>query len=201
MGTPNARAISMMAVLLLVVGVTDAAGELLLSKQLQLDYRFPDQDTVLTSDEFTVGDGVELLGAGGGIFDVDVADDSVSFPFTEFANGTFSGPAQGISFNGPVLIDFTGTIDPFQQVTIHPSTNLAGFGPSSVFFDSDTIFVNFAGLTFTPDSLARLEISSVAPVPEPGTMVLSAIGFLVSLAAGWTQGRKKGPSRASPWAF
>jgi hypothetical protein len=174
--------IALSAAALFTLNAADTRAALLTDKTLVAEYRFPDANTVLFSDQVVVGSGVELT-AVSGLFDVDVADQSVTFAFTEFANGTFSGPAQGVSFNGPVLVDFSSSIGPFGSVSIHPSTNLAGFDASFMFFDADRIFVNFAGLAFTPDTLVRVDIAPAA-IPEPALLPLTAIALLYLLPAG-----------------
>lgn len=82
------------------------------------------------------------------------------------------------SFNGWVLTDLTS--DPgITGVSIASQSNFA-LTPGDISFTSDSVTVNWAGLTFGPSSAVTLDVSFGTAVPEPASLSLFAsalIGF------------------------
>jgi hypothetical protein len=117
-----------------------------------------------------VGAGVEISDIVDGIASLDISDTNLLLDFT--TSGTFYGVG---SFNGFVLTDINGTIPDFTSVTINAISNLGGFTPDRIFFDANTIRINFIGLPFRSDSILSLDVTAV---PEPTTVALLGLGLL-----------------------
>ena len=94
------------------------------------------------------------------------------------------------TFNGFELAYVSGP-DLFSSVTIDPSTTMVGLVASDLSFNSDQIFLNWAGLPRLDASgvgaVVQLDIGGAASAPEPSTLLLLGSG-LVGLCASW--GRK-----------
>ena len=83
------------------------------------------------------------------------------------------------SFNGFQLTDLTDS--PITNVSIDPSSNLAGLTDSDVTFGPNFVQVNWQGLYFTDGTQVILDLNGASPVPEPA-VVASLLGMgLLSL--------------------
>ncbi len=86
------------------------------------------------------------------------------------------------SFNGFRFYDPNGTVPDILGVSINGSSNLVGFTPSRLSFDSNNVFVNLQGLTFFGPTSTQpvthlyldVDLSPLQPLPEPGTITLFA---------------------------
>lgn len=136
-------------------------------------------------------------------------------PTTEFPQGTLTSLTSGLSAV-PVAIDvgskdielnytaggvaapggFNGYVFTFANapaitgVTLDPRSN-GGYTPA-LSFNGNQVFVNEAGLTFTPTTMGLLDVTTAAvppPVPEAQSwaMFLAGLGLL-----GWTTRRRRG---------
>lgn len=129
-----------------------------------------------------VGAGVEIANIADHIASLDISDTNLLLSFG--SDGKFGG---GVTFNGFVLTDVNGTIPDFTGVTINASSTLAGFDSSRIFFDANTIRINFAGLPFGTGNVLSLD---VAAIPEPTTVTLLGLGLL-GVAASRRKAMKK----------
>lgn len=107
---------------------------------------------------------------------VDIGTFTIDYDYT--SNQTAGTGA----FNGDVL-DFFGTNLPeIVGVSLNP---LSTFATSSIglSFDADTVRINAAGLSFTPDSRILVDVV-FAPVPEPEiyAMLLAGLGLMGFMA-------------------
>lgn len=125
-----------------------------------------------------VGPGIEIPNIVDNIASLNISDTNLLLKFG--SNGNFGG---NVSFNGFILTDVNGTIPDFTSVTINALSTLAGFDSSRIFFDANTIRINFVGLPFGTNNILSLD---VAVVPEPTTIALLGLGLL-----GVTASRRK----------
>lgn len=154
----------------------------LLGENLQLDYRHPDINTIYlgSSYQFTVSNSIEIPNLVS-LFSVDVTDTGIVLDWFHEPN-QFTPSA----FNGIALIDYTGAIGPFLDVTIDPVTNLSGFDSSRISFDANNIYVNFESLNYNINDIVKLDITtgpnaSIVPLPATvwlfGTAIASLMGI------------------------
>jgi hypothetical protein len=163
--------------------------QLLEGQTLGYDYNYPTVGVHYPSgvpapypSSVVVGAGVEIANIADNIASLDISDTNLFLTFG--SNGNFGG---NVPFNGFVLTDVNGTIPDFTSVTINDISTLAGFDSSRIFFDANTIRVNFVGLPFGIDNILSLD---VAAVPEPTTVALLSLGFL-----GFAASRRKGAKK------
>jgi hypothetical protein len=130
----------------------------------------------------TVGAGTEFSNGEFGAFfgpSFDFDDNSISI--THAATGHSSG-----TFNGYRFVDIGSTIDDIVAVTIaaDPSGFFSG-DPSRIFFDADTIWVNFESLYFNAlDQAIVLNVKFAnSSVPEPSPIVLLGLGLMSLLVS------------------
>lgn len=114
-----------------------------IGNDVSLAYWFPDSSSTYDSAISAVGAGKEFTNFVG-LFDLDVGDTNITAnPFA------FSATFISTSFNGWVLSDLNGTIDDIINVTINGATNMVGLDSSRLTFDSNSIGINWQGLSFT----------------------------------------------------
>lgn len=166
--------------LVVVISASQARASYLEGEVLTLQGAYPTKETIFYEyGPLTVGAGPELV-----VEDVsrivdyvlDISDTSIVFEFPEnnqFATGTF---------NGYIIQAEVGSIDPFREVKVDPSTTLAGFDNSRIMFEDYRIFLNVSGLVPNAGNIIRVDVSSV---PEPGTVMLLLLGSIACM------GRKK----------
>lgn len=82
----------------------------------------------------------------------------------------------GITFNGFGIQDLTNP-SAFTTFSVDPASTLAGFSISDVSVSGGTLFINFEGLLTPYGSLAQVDFTSAAPVPEPSSMMLTLFGL------------------------
>jgi hypothetical protein len=115
-----------------------------------------------------VGPGVEFECPGP--FKVDVSDHQILYTLSGFEHFGES------AFNGFVLSDASESVPNIVAVAI-AATTLVGFDQSRIWFDSDLIQVNFAGLHMPELMMSTLLDVTFASVPEPGSLALLGIGL------------------------
>ena len=115
-----------------------------------------------------VGPGVEFECPGP--FNVDVSDHQILYALSGFEHFGDS------PFNGFILSDASESVPDIVAVAI-AATTLIGFDHSRIWFDSDIIRVNFAGLHMPDLSMSTLLEVTFASVPEPGSLALLGLGL------------------------
>lgn len=132
-----------MASLMLLV-LTSGAHAQLLGHDLDVQWRFPDFNTVLEEYLVTVDTGVEIpdddiVNSNG--FEVDIDDDSIIFRFSSTSSWT------GEAFNGFYFSDINDRIPPITGFDIESTTSgVGGLEPSALEFSEDAVWANFAGV-------------------------------------------------------
>ena len=178
------RILVAMGVLLGFAGAADAS-PILAGQTIQMTYRFPTINDVISTTTSVVGPAIEWSNFIGEV-SVDASDTNIRFQFlstSSWAPATFSGFG---------FFNVNGTIPGFAGVTLN-STNMAGFVQSNISFDADHIYVNWQGLSYTPATFVSIDIAAAAElpstVPEPATLTLLGVGLVV--AAGLARSRRR----------
>jgi len=178
------RILVVLGVLLSVARSADA-GPILAGQTLQMTYRFPTINDVVSTTTSVVGPAIEWSNFIGAV-SVDASDTNIRFTFHSTSSWA---PA---AFSGFAFFDLQGTIPGFASVTLN-STNMAGFGQSTISFDADHIYVNWQGLSYTPATFVSIDLAAAAElpsaVPEPATLTLLGIGLVV--VAGVARSRRR----------
>ena len=173
----------------LAAGLSPASAGLV-GTSATVNYEWPALGDVLYSG------GTALVTAGGttftldGTLDVDVANTSIDITFTDgwtfsTAPKTFDGvviTADGVKITGVSII----------------STNISGFVPSDVSFDSHNVDVNFPFPPFSslpPGSAISLDVTS-SVIPETSTWAMMLLGFAGLGFVGYRQTRRAKPQAA-----
>jgi hypothetical protein len=157
-----------------IAGASNASGASIVGETVNVTTRFPSNTTVFTNPgNRVVSDGVEYglgsFAAYNPSFSVDVRGESLVISST---GGIAFTPA---AFNGFILDLLSGT--EFLSASVDPTSSLL---PTSIFFDSDELFVNFAGVTRLDGFSTTINFTTtnaVAPVPEPATWAMMLFGF------------------------
>ena len=123
-------------------------------------YLFPTIDaTYFTSSKFVVpASGIEANPDLGGAFAISV--DANSITVAQFA---FSGTFTHTSFNGFEVSDLTENPE-ISGFSIDPITNLVGLTTADIIFDSNTIWVNWTGLTFQTGTIVKIDLTFDPPL-------------------------------------
>jgi hypothetical protein len=181
--TPSRFVVSGLAVIGFAIGTVrpahadsiDFAGQ-----TIQYTWLYPDTSSAYLDlpTNAVVGPGSEFVLFGQSFIPVDISATNITITWDLAGSPGFT-PA---SFNGPRFFDVLGTIAPITGVTINQS-GLAGFDASRIYFDADTIRLNFeslqllAGQTVLSLDVQFQQPDAVTPVPEPTTALLLAGGL------------------------
>ncbi len=141
---------------------------------IQIDYLFPDQNTIyglIPATGVVTTTGVTL-----NLFDnqsVTVFPDSVDMVALRDSN---FAPA---SFNGVRIQDLTNPLafDGGFSSSIDPASTVAGFNSSAVSLLNDFLYINYQGLNTPLNSLAKVDFTTQS-VPEPSTLFLLGSGLV-----------------------
>jgi hypothetical protein len=164
----NTRCLLAFAVLA-IAGASNASAASIVGETVNVTTRFPSNTTVFTNPgNRIVTDSVEYglgsFAAYNASFSVDVRGESLVISST---GGIAFASAD---FNGFVLDLLSGS--QFLSVSVDPTSSLL---PTGISFDSDELFVNFAGLTRLDGFSTTINFTTtnaVAPVPEPATWAM-----------------------------
>jgi len=150
-------------------------------------YYFPNLSTPYTSagnGDYLVDTGVEISNVVDDFGTIDFSGDKFVISFAH--GGNFSPTA----FNGFAISDVSGSINPFRSFSLVSNTAVSGTPILS--FDSNHLYVNWAGLNFNrgelvfsvgslaprPNSHPVTSFShTISPVPEPDTYALLLVGL------------------------
>ena len=133
-------------------------------KEIQLETFSPNKNNpILNKLVATVGEGFEFTDldeqglSGGNIIDIqiDFSANSIIFDFSESSPYT---RVRSANFNGYVFTDVSGTIPQISNVTIDEAVTTLGLDSSDITFTEDSIEVNFEGLRFNTDTIAKLDV-------------------------------------------
>jgi hypothetical protein len=116
-------------------------------------------------------------GSMSGYFGVQVTDSQVIYDYVSSATwSTGAGWSNGALYieNGN-LLDFIGAPN-ISNVTLDASSNMVGLNASRITFDSNSIAVNWAGLSFNQDTRVVLNVAAGA-LPEPASYALVAVAL------------------------
>lgn len=167
---------------LLALAVEGAWAAPLLGSTVAFEYHYPTLDSGPYANAanglYVVGPGVEIPDVADGSASMDIHADRIVINF-RYGNHYGDG---GAEFNGWVLRDIYGTIDPFTSVTVDPATTLPGLA-AGLSFTADTITLDWKGLSFSADDLVVLSLATglshdTSPVPEPGSLALVCAAML-----------------------
>jgi hypothetical protein len=122
--------------------------------------------------------------AGVPYFKIIADDNSITFDYSVVTHrGTWGGSLLSLSptIHNGIAIDLISGPD-FGSVTVDPATNMIGFDKSDISFTANQIQVDWQKLSFGPDTIVELDI---APIPEPATLLLFALGTLGVIGWAW----------------
>lgn len=135
-------------------------------------YLYPTSVNVYSSNGYVVGSGVEILNvAGDQAITMDISSNAILVSFYRTSTWT------NYAFNGWTLSDKVNGLNDITGVTFSSASNWSSFDPSRISFTSNSITVNWAGLSFTPDTTLLLNVSFASSVPEPAAWIMMLLGF------------------------
>ncbi|MGB0631088.1 MAG: PEP-CTERM sorting domain-containing protein [Alphaproteobacteria bacterium] len=122
-----------------------------------------------------VGPGLELPNFSG-LLDIDLGANTITL--TKATSNVGFGGAPSFDFNGFVFTDINGTISDFTSFSILSQTAVAGSGLSAanLSFDANELRIDL-GATSWNSLNGSTATFSFATVPEPGVIVLFAVGI------------------------
>ncbi len=174
-------------------GVSIANAGIFDGQTVNYQYYFPDLSTpyaAAANGNYLVDSGVEVANVVDGHGTIDFGGDGFVISFTD--SSSFSSAA----FNGFVISDVSSTLNSFSSFSLVSNTGV--MGTPTLSFDSDHLYVNWEGLSFTGGDLVfsvnsiadkdNVVTDTISAVPEPETyaMLLAGLGLV-----GYTARRKK----------
>jgi hypothetical protein len=133
----------------------------------------------ITNGSFTVNGGIggTFIGNTGPYYFNIIADgSSITFDYSIATAATWTASSLSLGptiYNGIAIDMVSGPA--FTSVTIDSATNMVGFDTSSFSFTSSQIQVDWANLSFGPDTIVKLDINTV---PEPTTILLLGLALM-----------------------
>lgn len=152
-------------------------------------YYFPDLSTpyaAAANGNYLVDSAVEVADVVDGHGTIDFGSDGFVISFTD--SSSFSSA----TFNGFVISDISSTLNPFSSFSLVSNTSV--MGTPALSFDSDHLYVNWEGFSFTSGNLVfsvtsfadndNIITDTISAVPEPETYVmllagLGLVGYIV----------------------
>ena len=123
-----------------------------MGKTLHYDYFYPERNTPAEFDfgqgDIKVGDGVEVTNQ---FYTLDVSDIYIRFEFRD------TGLFKLATFNGPVLEDIDGEINPFSKYSL--VTNMHGLDRDDIKLTEDGIHINWRGAALTAKTYVQITFS------------------------------------------
>ena len=152
-------------------------------------YYFPDLSTpyaAAANGDYLVDSAVEVADVVDGHGTIDFGGNGFVISFAD--SSSFSSAA----FNGFVISDVSSTLNSFSSFSLVSNTGV--MGTPTLSFDSDHLYVNWEGLSFTSGNLVfsvnsiadkdNVVTDTISAVPEPETYAMLLVGLgLVGYAA------------------
>ena len=128
-------------------------------------YLFPTISSLyLGANNFTVPGSVLSTNLGGAdFFTLSVANTTITANFAADVNGSSTATWSATSFNGFEVIDESKN-PLISGVMIDPSTNMSGLNSSRISFSSNTVWVNWEGLSFNNSTIVKLDLTFDPPL-------------------------------------
>ena len=158
------------AAALLAGTVSVPASALLSGNPIAVTFLYPTIDTVEFGPVGLVPD--DTLTHNGLI--VSFADRSIDISLPGFG---FGGGLSMADFNGILIHDIYGHIDPFVDVRPGAGNTVSRFDASRISFGPNDIWLNLQGLGFHVDDHVVVAINSLGGVPEPASWAMLITGF------------------------
>jgi len=156
-----------------VLGIATASAANILNDTVEIQYLYPDSSTQY---------GISITGVvteGGLALNLFDNQNVIVFPsFVQIIG--IKNPSSNFvvaSFNGVSIQDLTNP-SAFAGFSINPASNVAGFDISDVSLVNEILYINMQGLTTPYGSLAQVDFTAQAAVPEPTTMFLLSFGLI-----------------------
>ena len=155
---------------------TPAAAQSLTGATVDLSIRYPTAATVyLDPPNVVVGSGVEFgygsLSSYSPWLQADVQANRLVFTFDPATPG-IGGNFGNVTFNGFLFSVLTGP-----AITTASVDASSGFAPTSLSILNGGLYLNFAGVAWTPGQSSIININATPAVPEPATWAMMLLGF------------------------
>ena len=137
---------------------------------LQETYYFPNFGTAYyTSPTFVPPSGAVVgIPDAGGVFTLAVTASTITAAFS------LTGIWTNAAFSGFDVMDLTNN-PLISSVTIDPSTNMVGLTSNDIFFDSNSVWINWEGLGFTASTVVKLDVTFDPPLDPSQVSIAQTI--------------------------